>query len=189
MTTVSKKVQVEPDSIDKVLLKNNVHFLVGDITETNVTDTIKWLLYHNLEYTKTQKLLTLYINSSGGSLNDAFALIDMMQKSNHNIRTVGIGSVISSAFLVFAAGDPGERYISKNASCMIHQYSDELSGKYHDLAAAKKESELIHDRMVNVLTQFTSLSAETVKSVFLTPSDVWLTAEEMLHYGVADNIF
>jgi ATP-dependent Clp protease protease subunit len=189
MTSVTKKTQIEPDHIDQVLLKNNVHFLVGDITESNVTDTIKWILYHNLEYTKGQKLLTLYINSTGGSLPDAFALISMMQKSNHNIRTIGLGSVISSAFLIFAAGDPGERYISKNTSCMIHQYSHELSGKYHDLSAAKKESELIHDRMVNVLTQFTSLDAETVKSTFLTASDVWLTAEEMLHYGVADYIF
>jgi ATP-dependent protease ClpP protease subunit len=79
MTSVTKKTQIEPDHIDQVLLKNNVHFLVGDITESNVTDTIKWILYHNLEYTKGQKLLTLYINSTGGSLPDAFALISMMQ--------------------------------------------------------------------------------------------------------------
>ncbi len=186
---MNKNLQFDFSEIDSVLLKNNVHFLVGEIDEHNITETIKWIVYHNLQSSKTQKLLTLYINSSGGSLPDSFALIDVMRNSSHNIRTVGIGSVISSAFLIFAAGDSGERYIGKNASCMMHQYSNEFSGKYHDITAAKKETELNHTRMITLLSQFTSLDAETVKSTFLSPTDNWLTPEEMLNYGVADYIF
>lgn len=94
------------DRIDIELLGNNIHFLVGEINEDTVKSAIKWIVYENLE--SKEKTLTLYVNSTGGDLYQAFALIDVMRSSNHTIRTVGIGAVMSAAFLIFASGDQGE---------------------------------------------------------------------------------
>ena len=44
--------------------------------------------------TSKKKRLTLFINSPGGNLYDAFALIDIMRASRLPIDTVGIGAVI-----------------------------------------------------------------------------------------------
>ena len=97
------------------------------------------------------KTLTLYINSTGGSLNDSFALIDMMRNSKCPIRTVGIGSICSAAFMIFSSGSKGQRYIAKNTSIMCHQYSDDIEGKHHDIKSRFKEIELTNTRMINIL--------------------------------------
>lgn len=88
------------ERINVKLLDNHVHFLVGEIDEDNVNDCIRWITYENLDL--KEKTLTLYINSTGGDLYQAFALIDMMRSSNHPIRVFGIGAVMSAAFLIFA---------------------------------------------------------------------------------------
>jgi ATP-dependent Clp protease protease subunit len=173
--------------IDLKLLEHSTHYLNGEITSENTTDVIKWILYENLSVTD-QKVLTLYINSIGGDLYDAFALMDVMRNSPHIIRTVGLGAVMSSAFLIFASGTKGERWASTNASFMIHQYSDNLSGKHHDLKATMKDGELINQRMINILKNTTGLPASKVKTKLLSPTDVYLTAQEVVDLGVADHL-
>jgi len=169
------------------LLENSTYYLNGEITSENITEVIKWILYENLS-AKEKKLLTLYINSIGGDLYDAFALIDVMRSSPHIIRTVGLGAVMSSAFLIFSSGTKGERWASTNASFMSHQYSDSLSGKHHDLKATMKDGELINQRMINLLKNVTGLPTAKVKSKLLTASDVYITAQEVVDLGVADHL-
>lgn len=172
--------------IESALLENHIHFLVGDVTDENITQVIRWITYENL--LPGDDSLTLYINSDGGSLQDAFALIDVMTKSKKKIRTIGLGSVCSAAFLIFAAGSKGERIISSTASIMCHQFSGSSYGKYHDIKASIKENELLNARMVSLLKDCTNLDVRTIKSKLLPPSDVWFTAEELLELGVADKI-
>jgi ATP-dependent Clp protease protease subunit len=176
------------DIIGLGLLKNHTHFLMGDIEEENVEKAIRWLLYENMDNSNPDKILTLYINSTGGSLTDAFGLIDVIKNSNFVVRTIGIGNVMSAAFMIFAAGDKGERYIARNTSIMCHQFTESIDEKYHDIKAALKETENCNKRMVDFLTEATSLVPSKVKAKLLPPSDVYLTAEELLEFGVADHI-
>jgi ATP-dependent Clp protease, protease subunit len=175
------------DRINSSLLENHIHFLYGDIEEENVMDTIFWITYENLQ--EGDYPLTLYINSDGGSLQDAFALIEVMRKSNKPVHTVGLGSVCSSAFMIFAAGAKGNRLMSPTASIMCHQYTDAMAGKYHDIKATAKEHELINNRMVELLKEFTDLNTTTIKKKLLSPSDSYFTAQEVVDLGVADGIF
>lgn len=174
--------------IDIGLLKNHTHFLYGSIDEDNVADAIRWIIYENLD-TNHNKILTLYVNSVGGDLCEAFALIDMMRHSKHRIRTVGIGSVMSAAFLIFAAGTKGERYLAKNTSILCHQFSEGVEGKFHDLKAQMREGENMNKRMVNLLSDCTNLSIRDIKTKLLPPSDVWLSVDDAVKLGVADHIF
>jgi ATP-dependent Clp protease protease subunit len=176
------------DIINLGLLKNHTHIITGDIDDETVDKAIRWLLYENMDTSNADKILTLYINSTGGSLTDAFGLIDVMQNSSFVVRTIGIGNIMSSAFLIFAAGDKGERYIAKNASIMSHQFSDSTDAKYHDIKAIMKENDYCNKRMVDILTEATGLAPSRVKSKLLPPSDVYLTAEELIGFGVADHI-
>ena len=175
------------DIINLGLLKNHTFVINGEINEEIVGEAIRWLIYENAS--DEEKELTIYVNSEGGSINDAFALIDMMRHSKHTINTVGLGSVMSSAFLIFAAGTRGYRYISKNASILSHQYSDELSEtKHHDIKSFAKECDNTNERMVNLLKTCTDLNGSTIKRKLLPASDVWLTAEELVELGIADHI-
>jgi ATP-dependent Clp protease protease subunit len=176
------------DIIGLGLLKNHTHFLMGDIEEENVEKVIRWLIYENMDNSNPEKILTLYINSTGGSLTDAFGLVDVIKNSNFIVRTIGIGNVMSAAFLIFAAGDKGERYIAKNTSIMCHQFTESIDEKYHDIKAALKEAENCNNRMIKFLVEATGLVPSKVKAKLLPPSDVYMTAEELLEYGVADHI-
>ena len=174
------------DRIAVKLLENSVYYLFGEIDDDNIADCIRWILYENTEV--REKTLTLYINSTGGDLYNAFALIDVIRNSQHPVRTIAIGSAMSAAFLIFAAGHKGERYASKNTSFMCHQYSDSLSGKHHDLRATMRDGELCNQKMVDLLKDATGLTATKIKSKLLPASDVYLTAEECIELGVADHL-
>lgn len=175
------------DLIDLGLLKNHVHMITGVVDDMTMDAAIRWIVYENLDTTK-DKMLTLYINSMGGSLTDAFALIDVMRNSKHPVRTIGIGNVMSAAFMIFAAGTNGERYIAKNTSILCHQFSEDVEGKFHDIKAMMRESENINSRMVDMLKECTGLSPRVIKTKLLPPSDVWLSVEEVVKLGVADHI-
>jgi len=176
------------DIINLGLLKEHTHIITGDINDETVDKAIRWLLYENATNDNPSKMLTLYINSTGGSLTDAFALIDIIKSSKFVVRTIGIGNVMSSAFLIFSAGDKGHRYVSKNTSGMCHQFTDSMDSKYHDIKSAMKESESLNERMIRVLVETTGLPRAKVRTKLLGPSDVYLSAEEMVEFGVADHI-
>jgi ATP-dependent Clp protease protease subunit len=176
------------DRIDLKLLENSVFFLTGEIAEENVEKCIKWLTYENLD-TKAEKVLTLYVNSTGGDLYQALALIDVMTTSQYTVRTIGIGTVMSAAFLIVASGSKGERYLAQNTSCMCHQFAGGGGdAKYHDLKAEMKENDMLNVSMTNILVAATGKAPTYVKKRLLPPTDVYMTANEMIEHGAADYI-
>lgn len=175
------------ERINTGLLNNHVFFLTGAIDDYSVEEVIKWIIYENT-ITEQHKVLSLYINSDGGHLTSSLALIDIMRQSKYPIRTIGIGSIASAAFLIFSCGTKGYRIISKNTSIMCHQYSCGMMGKQHDMEAHVKEMQLSNDRILNILKDVSNLDLKNVKLKLLPPTDVWLTPEELLNYGIADII-
>ena len=176
------------DRIDITLLKNSVFFLTGEIEEENVNKCIKWITYENLD-NKADKMLTLYVNSTGGDLYQAFALIDIMKTSEYPIRTIGMGTVMSAAFLIVASGTKKERYLAQNTSCMCHQLTENGADlKYHDVKAAMKETESCNERMLNILVEATGKAPTYIKKRLLPPTDVYMTAQEMIEHSAADYI-
>jgi ATP-dependent Clp protease protease subunit len=176
------------DAIDKSLLDNDIHYLHGDIASENVGECIKWILSANLQK-KPKRTLKLYINTYGGDLYEAFALIDVMKNSYHSISTVGIGAVMSAGFLIFASGKQGERYIGKNAGSMNHQHTDSMESKMHDMRAQMKENQNCELRCLNILKDATGMTIQKVRNEFIkNPSDQYYTAKQMIDLGVADHI-
>lgn len=174
------------DRVDLKLLENSVHFLSGEITDENVNECIKWIIYENFD--AREKILTLYINSTGGDLYSALALVDVMKSSEHPIRTITIGSAMSAAFLIAASGTHGQRYAGKNATFMCHQFTDNSEGKYHDLKATMKGNEMSNEMMVAVLKEATGLAPSVIKKKLLPASDVYLTPQEVIELGIADHL-
>ena len=188
--TNKKDLDLDVSAAEKIglgLLNSHIHFLTGEIDEENIEETIKWIVYENITCGSAPKTLTLYINSTGGALSDSLGLIDIMQVSKCPIATIGVGSICSAAFMIFSSGTKGQRYIAKNTSIMCHQYSDGIEGKHHDIKSRYKEVELTNARMINVLKENTGLDTRAIKSKLLNATDVWLTAEELIELGVADD--
>lgn len=176
------------DAIERNLLDNDIHYLSGEICDENVSEAIKWIVSANL-VKKPKRILKLYVNSIGGDLYESFALIDIMKSSYHPISTIGIGSVMSAGFLIFASGHQGERYIGKNAGIMNHQHTDSMEAKMHDMKAQMKENQNCELRCLNILREATGMTIQEVRNKFIkNPSDQYYTAKQIIELNIADHI-
>jgi len=175
------------EKIDICFHNNHVNFLTGEIEAENVKKIINWIVYENTSNV-SNKTLTLYVNSYGGDLYEAFALIDIMGASKYTIRTIGIGQIMSAAFLIFCSGSRGHRIMGRNTGIMCHQLSNSYEGKHHDIKANMKESENCNQRMINILKNGSNLDERNINSKLLHPTDVYLKAEDMISFGLADQI-
>jgi ATP-dependent Clp protease protease subunit len=175
------------DQIEADLYTNGIHYLTGEIGQFSAAPLIQWIISENTNPVR-KKHLTLYINSIGGDLYDAFAIIDLMKSSEVPIRTVGIGSLMSAAFMIFVSGQRGHRVLTKNTSIMCHQFSTSYEGKEHDIKASERETRFVKQKMLDIIKNSTDMDERTIKRKLLPPSDVWLSAQECIDLGVADKI-
>jgi len=171
------------------LQDNHTYLFMEDFESKTVAPVISWILRCNmLPPNKRADHLTLIINSPGGDLNSAFALIDVMRGSAIPVHTLGIGQISSCGLLAFIAGHKGSRVITPMTSILSHQYSWGSHGKNHELLARVKEFELTNQRMMNLYKHCTGLSESKIREVLLPAQDVWLSAEEAVDHGLADYI-
>lgn len=168
---------------------HNIHLFMDDFESKSVKPVIEFIMQKNLlENSKRPKHLTLMINSPGGDLHAAFALIDIMRGSKIPVRTVGIGQIASCGLLTFMSGAKGHRILTPNTSILSHQYSWGSFGKEHELFARVREFEMTSDRLLEHYKKCTGLDEKTIKKVLLPAEDVWLTAEKAVTLGIADEV-
>ena len=121
--------------------KAGVMMIMDDIKNDSVRPVIEWIFRNNLSPSQPE-YLTLILNSGGGSVTDAFALIDTMRGSGIPIHTIGLGEVSSAALMIFMAGAKGHRTLTPNTSILSHQYSWGKWGKEHELVTASRAFDL-----------------------------------------------
>lgn len=175
-------------SHSQLLQDAGMYVFMDDVTSESMKPIIEWILVENHVTKKKKKELLLMICSDGGSVADAFALIDVMRASSIPVKTVGLGSIASCGLLIFMAGHKGHRILTPNTSILSHQYSWGSDGKAHELFSITKEFNLTQARMVEHYKECTGLTEEEIKVTLLPPSDVWLTADEALALGICDYI-
>jgi ATP-dependent Clp protease protease subunit len=177
------------DETPMSLKDNNIYLFMDAFTSESVAPVIEFILEKNLiPASKRPKNLTLIINSPGGDMAAAFALIDIMNGSSIPVHTLGIGQISSCGILTFMSGAKGYRVLTPNTSILSHQWSWGTYGKSHELMAVQKEFEMTDERMMAHYKRCTGLDEKTIKKVLLPPQDVWLTAAEAVKYGIADKI-
>jgi len=171
------------DTLDKA----GVFMLMDDIKNDSVRPAIEWIFRHNFSNNQPESL-TMIINSSGGSVTDAFALIDTMRGSGIPIRTIGLGEVSSAALMIFMAGQKGHRLLTPNTAILSHQYSWGKWGKEHELLTAKKAFDLTAKMILDHYKKCTGMNEKKIREVLLPAHDVWLSAKEAKTFGICDEI-
>ena len=165
------------------------YYMADNFTYESTKPIVQWIIEKNLAPSQERpKELTLIINSPGGSVHAAFALIDTMKGSAIPVKTVGLGLIASCGVLTFMAGAKGKRILTPNTSILSHQYSWGSSGKEHELFARVREFELSTERMLAHYKKCTGLTEKKIREILLPPEDKWLSAKEAVKYGIADEI-
>ena len=174
--------------------------LYGDVEEERVAEVIAGLLsLHHIgkpkigedgEVIKEGKPIDFYVSTYGGSADDMASLVDIMNmvKKDCPIRTIGIGKVMSAGVLILASGTKGERCIGKNCRVMIHSVIAGNAGSLHNLENELAEIKKMQEVYLDSLVAATSMTKKQLKSFMRRKTNVYLTAEEAIKYGIADKI-
>jgi ATP-dependent Clp protease protease subunit len=174
-----------PEQSDQ-LRDHGIYVFMDDVDSESVKPIVEWLLTENHAVKKKKKELLLMICSSGGELESAFALIDVIRSSSIPIKTVGLGQIASAGLMIFLAGKT--RVLTPNTSILSHQYTWGSEGKHHELWAVTKEFNLVHERMLTHYRMATGLSDSVIKEKLLPPQDVYLSAEEAVQLKICHYI-
>ena len=136
---------------------------------------------------QNKRQITIRINSYGGEVYSALAIVGRINKSNDiTVVTEGYGKIMSAAVLILACGD--KRRVSSLAWLMHHEASYDLSGRVssikHELAQLEKEE----DQWAEHMAELTTKSKEFWTSAGV-GKDLFLDANQMLEHGVVDELF
>ena len=166
------------------LLKERVVFLVGPVTEVTANLIVAQLLF--LESENTDKEISFYINSPGGSVSDGLAIYDTMQFVKPNVSTLCIGQAASMGALLLAAGTKGKRFCLPNSRVMIHQPMGGFQGQATDIEIHAKEILYLRQRLNEIFARHTGQDLKAIERD--TDRDNFLSAEQALSYGIVDKV-
>jgi len=185
-STVKKK--PADDTVDSMALANlGVHMVFDEIDSEAARDICEFIIKANYVLS-TRHVLTLMINTPGGSVYDGWGIVDTMDCSRLKIQTVGIGAIFSMGAVIFTAGTEGKRVMTRNSYLMTHQFSDGMEAKYHEFVAARPHQDELHNRFIKHFVERTKMSEKQVNDIILAKSDIYLSAKECLKYGICDVI-
>lgn len=174
--------------VNQTLVDRAVFSMFGEINNDVSLNFARFSWACNVAAKSKRDHITLLINSFGGDLVEAFAIIDVMRRSEMPIHTIGMGQICSSALMIFMAGDRPHRQLCANTSVMSHHWSSEWSGKAHEFASARRDAELTTQRMMQHYQQCSGLDQAHISSELLTHTDVWLTPQQAVNLGLADQV-
>jgi len=166
------------------LLKDRIVMLDTEVVDASASAIVAQLLF--LEAENPEGDITFYINSPGGSVTAGMGIYDTMQYIKPDITTIVMGQAASMGSLLAQAGTKGKRFILPNSRHMIHQPSGGAGGTASDIEISYKE--II--RWKKVLTEiYHKHTGQPIDKLEVDMDrDTFMTAEESVAYGLADEI-
>src|SRR5699024_3798521 len=101
------------------LLKDRIIMLGSAIDENVANSIVAQLLFLVAE--DSNKDISIYINSPGGSITVGMAIFDTMQFIKSDVSTICTGMAASMGAFLLAAGEKGKRFALPNSEVLIHQ--------------------------------------------------------------------
>jgi ATP-dependent Clp protease protease subunit len=166
------------------LLRERIIFLGGPIDDHVANIVIAQLLF--LQSEDAKKDISLYINSPGGSVTSALAMLDTMNHIKPDVSTVCIGIAASAGALLLSAGKKGKRFALPNSEVMIHQPWGGAEGRAADIEITAKQIIRTRARLNEILAKNTGQTVAKVEKDV--DRDYFMTAEEAKKYGIVDKI-
>jgi len=136
--------------------------------------------------TINHKQITLRINSEGGSVGDALAIVGRINSCKSRIITEGYGSIMSAATIILAAGF--KRRISKHSWFMHHESAYDLSGRHSEVKDMVKQRDREENQWAEIMAGLTNKDKGFWRKHGIY-KDSYFTAEELLKLGVVDEVF
>ena len=166
------------------LLKDRIIFLGTPIDEHTANLIVAQLLF--LDSQDTKKDISIYINSPGGSVYDAFAIYDTINYIKSDVSTIAVGMAASAAAFLLSSGTKGKRFALPHSKIMIHQPSSGTRGKVTDMEIDLEESIKLKKQLEEILAKNTGQKSSKIHTDM--ERDYYMSADEAHKYGLVDNV-
>ena len=167
------------------LLEDRIVFLCDEVNDATASLVVAQLLY--LEGQDSEKDISLYINSPGGSVSAGLAIYDTMQYIKCDVSTICMGMAASMGAFLLSSGAKGKRYALPNSEIMIHQPLGGAQGQATDIKIAAEHILRTREKLNKILAENTGKPIEQI--ALDTERDNWLSAQEAMDYGIVDKVF
>ena len=134
----------------------------------------------------SSKDISIYINSPGGSVSDAFAIYDTINYIKSDVQTISVGIAASAAAFLLSSGTKGKRFILPHGKVMIHQPSSGTRGRVTDMEIDLEESLKIKRELEEIMAKNTGQKVTKIHAD--TERDYYMTADEAKAYGIVDKV-
>ena len=168
------------------LKKTRTIELFGTVNSLLARKVISQLL--SLENDSSEKPITIFQNSPGGSVTDGFAIYDTMRFVKAPIRIVCVGLTASIATITLLGAKKENRLTLPNTEFLIHQplIGGVVQGVASDLEITARQILKTRELINEMLSRETGQPIEIVSRH--TERDYWMNAQEALAYGLVSRI-
>jgi ATP-dependent protease ClpP protease subunit len=127
----------------------------------------------------------IHINSLGGSLYDAYTVINTIKKLRVPIYSIIEGPSASAATLISIVCN--KRFICKNAYMLIHQLSGGMWGKMNEIEDEYKHLKELMEQIKEFYNEHTKIPKKELGEIL--KSDIWFNSNTCIKYGLADEVY
>lgn len=166
------------------LLKERIIFVTGPIEDNMTSLIIAQLLY--LESENSEKEISIYINSPGGSAYCGLAIYDVIQYVKSDVSTYCVGMAASAASLILMSGTKGKRYALPSSKIMIHQPLGGARGQATDIEIQAKEIIELKKLLHRIYAEHTGQPLSVIEHSMERDNFMWPEAAK--EFGIIDHV-
>ena len=168
------------------LLNDRIVFVTGPVGDQMANLVIAQLLFLANEDPRAE--ISLYINSPGGSVTAGLGIVDTMKFIPCDVATYIIGQAASMGSVIASSGTKGKRYALPNSENLMHQplIGGWLEGQATDLEIEARHILRMRDQLYALYAEHTGQTREKIAEDC--ERNYWLSAKEMLDYGLVDKV-
>jgi len=137
-----------------------------------------------------QKVIPVVIDSYGGEVYSLMSMIASIKNSAIPVATIVEGKAMSCGVILFSCGTKGYRYITEDATLMVHDVSNVAWGKNSEIQASAKETERLNEKIYEILSNNSNKSKKWFNKKINKKgrADWFIEPSEAIELGLADKI-
>jgi ATP-dependent Clp protease, protease subunit len=137
-----------------------------------------------------QSVIPVIIDSYGGQVYSLMSMIASIKSSELPIATIVEGKAMSCGVILFSCGTEGYRYITEDATLMIHDVSAGSWGKNSEIQASAEETKRLNEKIYKILSENSNKSEKWFNKQLNEKgrADWFIESKEAIDLGLADKI-
>lgn len=167
------------------LMMDRIIFLGTEVNDYTANVIQAQLLY--LDSVDSDKDISIYLNTPGGSVYAGLGIYDTMQFVKSRVATICTGMAASMGAVLLVAGEKGMRAALPHSRVMIHQPMGGIQGQASDIEITAKEILKLKDELYQIISDHSGQTMDKIRRD--ADRDYWMTAAEALEYGMIDKVY